>query len=147
MQEIKREYVPIQEKIDAIYNIMAFSYAPEINIYAPVSLEIFTLIEEFRLYTGFELGETAPTEAYDKLHQEKLDGALDAAARDIEEFEALLDSTVKKLETRELSVLGFVQMLKDSSDEITEKLGEAIAKTEGAKESLPFLDEVIKKLG
>jgi hypothetical protein len=148
MQKVIREYVPIQEKIDAIYNVMALSYAPETHIYVPTSLEIFTLIEEFRLYTGYEVDtDTSPAEVYDQLHQEKLEGALLSAARDIGEFEALLNRTVEKLESREQSFIGFLDTIKESSDEINEKLSEAITKAEGAKDALPFLDSVIKNLG
>ena len=149
MQDIKvtREYAPMAEKIDSIKTIMELSLAPTAGFYIPTYVKVFTLVEEFRLYTDFELDEEkTPTEVYDELYALAQGGVLLNCSKDIKEFEDLLNATIGKFETYQMSAYGILDSMQKEYNDIGREVDEALKKVKDSKEDFSLLNDVVTKL-
>lgn len=149
MQDIKvtREYAPMAEKIDSIKTIMELSLAPTTGFYIPTYVKVFTLVEEFRLYTDFDLDEEkTPTEVYDELYALAQEGVLLSCTKDIKEFEDLLNATIGKFEAYQMSAYGILDSMQKEYNDLGKEVDEALKKVKGSKEDFSLLNDVVTKL-
>ena len=144
---IIRTYVPMEEKIEAISTIMAAARHPELGIYLPLSIEVYTKYFDYKLYTDVEIDEDRiPTEVYDDLMQLEDEGEL-YELPDVKLFHQLLEKTISKYEDYQHSFYGMLDALKVDSEGLAKNAEELLAKIGSSKEDMSLLNEVVTKLG
>lgn len=147
-----KTYVPIGDILQAAETILQLSLVPELGIYLPGQIEVYTFLYGYYLFTDIEFTEEEkdnPKETYDKLHLADDYREIKKALQEVESYytyRAIVADTIKKLEAYQTSAYGILDSLKKDYDNMNldvEKLKNDIQDRKG----IELVDKIVEKLG
>lgn len=147
-----RGYVPVEEKLTAIENILSLSLNPNTGFYMPGHVYIFRRIFMIKLYTDIKISDEEVDNAmstFDSLVNEpwyKQIIEILYANEDIFVFDNILDETIKKLEKYQTSAYGILDSLKKDYNDMNFDI-DSLQKKIQNKEGIELVDEIVTKLG
>ena len=146
-----RQYLPIQEKIDLVTNVINTSVVDGVSYYNPISLSMFEYLYTIFAYTNINFTDKQKEDLaglYDKLISSELsDKIFDAIPADeLEIIHEYLEATVDSIYTYNQSALGILDSIQQDYSDLkfdTDVLYDKLAD----KNNLSVVRDVLTKLG
>lgn len=149
-QEIEvKQYLPIEEKIDLITNVLQSSHDPQNNFANPMKLDVYTVIECIERYTNLNITDKQkenPQKLYDVLVSSGFWTEVKRHIKDFESVDYYLKTTIEAFYKYRTSILGILDTVSNDYSNLDLNATE-IQKKLGDPTNLDFLKSVLSKLG
>lgn len=146
---IIKQYLPVNEKLELITNVLAESLSNEYSFKNPLQINVFILIEIVKFYTNIELDENLTLDnLYDCLVTSGI-GSKVISHIPAEEYDFIRGSIVAQLDEYydyKNSALGIMESIVKDYSNVNLEAGE-VQKKLADPQNLALLKDIMKKLG
>lgn len=149
-QEIEvKKYLPIDDKIEIVTNVLQLAHDPENNFANPMKIEVYTVIECVEKYTNLNITDKQkenPQKLYDALVSSHFWGELqNRLGNDFEEIKSYITKTVEAFYKYRTSALGILDTISGDYSNLNLDATE-IQKKLADPNNMEFLKDVLTKL-